>query len=302
MSNSVEFVKLEMVIAQRTTGTLDIVDWTSRYPEFREDLLEYWTMLLGTDDGVAPAEAAHTAVPLTPVDLAIYSDAARDACLAVTFGAGMLRREAPSELEQLGADLELARCTVPMQPPKSKNFSRAVVYTWIVRSLAEQRPQVSRLAPQKVSFLLEQALDLGLFDSHRRNRLGPYDATAKYRDAEPIAKTKGWLRVQGASLLVTEQAGAIDRFCARYLRDPDAAARLVATLARCDDRQLEVLATVLPLAREICVAGGSPTAGSVLNAIGDSAEWKGKLTKDHFAPQRVEEAIVMLNALRLISS
>ncbi len=302
MNSSIEVVKLEMVAAQRTAGNVDIIDWVGRYPQFREELLEFWSWLVGTDDGTAAPETAEASVALSPEDLASYTDAVRDACLAVSFGREMILREGPPELERLGADLEYARRGRPAPTPKFKDFSRAVVYTWIVRSLAEKRPRVSRLASQKVSYLLECSLELGLFDGHRRNQLGPYDSAAKYRDAEPIAKKKGWLRVEGATLSVTEKASAIDTYCKRYLRSADAAARLMTVLADVDDPKLEVLATVLPIAREIHQAGREVSVEAVRAAIGETAEWRGKLGRAHFAPERVDEALVTLRALRLVGA
>ncbi len=209
MNSSVEFVKLEMVAAQRTAGNVDIVDWVNRYPQFRAELLEFWSWLVGTDDDAASTAVAEAHVALSPEDLASYADAVRDACLAVSFGPQMILREAPPELERLGADLEYARRGSPVRPPQSKEFSRAVVYTWIVRSLAEKRPRVTRLASQKVSFLLECSLELGLFDGHQRNRLGPYDSAAKYRDAEPIAK-RTWMASRGGCYTFGDREGKGD--------------------------------------------------------------------------------------------
>ncbi len=108
--------------------------------------------------------------------------------------------------------------------------------------------------------------------------------------------------MEGATLSVTEKAKAIDADYTRYLRSVDAAARLVTVLAEVDDSALEVLATVLPLAREIQDAGGDASTEAVLVAIGESVEWRSKLGRAHFAPVRVQHALVMLRSLRLVGS
>lgn len=172
----------------------------------------------------------------------------------------------------------------------------------VVASLQEKRPRVTRLAVQKISYLLEQALSLGIFVEHDRKPLGPYDSNARYKDAEPIARKKGWLAVIGTTLRATGDLGPVNRFLPAYVRAKEVAARLVEYLSRLSDDQLETLATAHWISRELEAAKKTVTIAAVVRVLEEIPEWRGKLARPNFTQVRLEEAVSLLRRLRLIDT
>jgi hypothetical protein len=117
-------------------------------------------------------------------------------------------------------------------------IGEAVVCAWVVSRLQRTRPRVTRLAAQKVTYLLEHAMLLGIFAEHDRKPLGPYDSKSRYRDAEPIARKKGWLSVEGTALRARDDLADLTQFVPRYVRNEAVAARFVDKLGELSDDQI----------------------------------------------------------------
>lgn len=298
MAETLDLIKLELLSQYESSGRIDIAEWVRRHPAYREELIDFWMWLKGTRGSQADAPE-----PLDPWEVKTYEESLKDACLAVTFGREWLKPAVDREsgrLDTLADELEAIR----RQPPRARDprlaFRKAVVCTWVVARLQQTRPRVTRLAVQKVTYLLEQAMSLGIFVEHDRKPLGPYDSKARYKDAEPIACKKGWLQVTGTTLRASENLAALNRFLPAYVRAEEVAARLVDHLTRFSDDQLETLATTHWIARELEGAKNEVTVASVARGLAKTAEWKAKLVRRNFTEDSLGEALSFLRQLRLV--
>lgn len=308
MAEKLDTIKLDLVTEYENTGHLDIGDWVARYPVHREELLEFWLWLRGTRD--LPRAELEPTEALTPADIEAYEEAVRNASMAVTLGPELIKPSAdPAKVDQgstmreaLATQLEsLRRRPQKFNDPRA-SFRKAVVCTWVVSRLQKMRPRVSRLAAQKATYLLEHAMALGVFTEHDRKPLGPYDRKSRYRDAEPIASKKGWLKVRGSTLRAADDLSEMGQYVRRYLRSEDTASRFIESLAGFSDDELEVLATVHWTAREISAANQSVTSTSVAAALARTSDWSPKLERSHFTIDRIGDAIEFLRGLRLVKS
>jgi len=299
LNDDLDQIKQQLLSDFEDGVSIDIAAWTKRFPAHREELLDYWMWLSGTpllremDMGQSPG-----------ADDKIAQEAVRRACLAVsTNPPGREARQDPEfkEDRDLGAELALLRAALsPYVGSASKEFRRAVVYAWIVHILSPQRPRVTRLATQKVAYLLEEAIGLGLFTEHERKPLGPYDHTAKYRDAEPIAQKGGWIQVKGASLEPKKVDAKFEGYFRRYVRSEGLVRRFITRLAKLTDEELEAWATIAWAGQALVAAGKPVTADSVRGFLESSAIWRSKLRRDNFTADRIADALAKLSLLRLV--
>jgi hypothetical protein len=279
---------------------IDISQWVARYPELRDDLLSYWVLLRGTRR-IEP-EQKTTAVH----DRGIAEQGLRQAVEALALGRSWLADAIEPEAEtqiQIGEQLQAVRRSPRRgtdKPPVP--FRRAAVYAWVVVTLEKNRGTVSRLAAQKVVHLLERGLELGLFVEHKLMPLGPYDPTARYKDAEPIATRQKWLTVVGTQLTAGTNSNAVDRYARNYVRASDAARALVTHLAELSDAQLETWATVEWVARELVSARHPYDAKNIRRRLAEIPKWAAKLRKPHFSEGEVAAALEALVRLRIIDS
>ncbi len=299
MADPLDLIKLELVSEYQDSGRVDIADWVRRYPEFRGELLDFWIALKGTReidnaDGNEGEPSTH--------DGEIYERALRDACLAITLGPQWLAPAVDPEIENLASDLAILRQTPKVRDAKRLAFPKAVVCTWVVLSLQRSRSRVTRLAVQKVSYLLEQAIGLGIFVEHNQKPLGPYDSNARYKDAEPIAKAKGWLMVDGTELVASPPKPEMTKFLSGYLRSESVATRLVERLSGFSDDQLETMATVHWVGRDLVAAGAQVDLDSVVELLAQTPVWKPKLARSNFSRSSVSEALAFLGGLRLVAT
>jgi hypothetical protein len=153
-----------------------------------------------------------------------------------------------------------------------------------------------------VTYLLEHAMALGIFTEHDRKPFGPYDYKSRYRDAEPIAKKKGWLKVGGSTLRAVDDVSAIEGYAKSYLRSEDTASQFIERLVHFSDNELEVLATVHWTASELMSASQSVSPESVAAALAKSTDWSPKLERRYFTVARINEAIDFLQRLRLLKT
>jgi hypothetical protein len=299
MVDTAERIKFELLSEYDRTGEIDIATWVNRYPAHRDEIIDFWLWAKGTR--ASPQEKAG---PFNAVDTDITEESLRNACLAVNLGPQWLSATVDPEsveLDKLGRELKSIR-DKPRQKTKAPvAFRKAVICTWVVSRLQAKRPIVSRLAVQKTTYLLEWALGLGIFVEHGRKPLGPYDYKARYRDAEPIARDKGWLTITGTTLRAADNLSEVDRFAGRYIRSEKLADQLIECLSDYSDSQLETLATVHWIIRELADRGRDISIDAIESALASTPEWRDKLSRANFSLDRLREAVALLHKLRLIA-
>jgi hypothetical protein len=298
MDRSIDEAKAALLTEYERLGTVDVGVWVSRYPQYRDEIIDFWMWVMGTPRGVELRGG-----PFLAEDMDVAEKALRDACLAVNLGPQWL--EAPVDptvvaIQNMALELEALRAKPRTGGGKAPvAFRKAVVWTWVVSVFQGQRPTVSRLAVQKATYLLEYSMNLGVFTEHGRKPLGPYDYKARYRDAEPIAVKKGWLKVHGTTQSAADNLGELRRFVGRYVRSEPLAQKLVNYLVRFSDDELEVLATVHWSVRELSEAGGAVTVAAVVELLDSTLEWRSKLQRQAFSADRIGAALRQLQDLRL---
>lgn len=300
MISKIEQIEFEMLSEYERAGTLDVAEWTRRYPDHRNEILDFWVWLKGTprleDFGTAPESQVRDR---------IGEDALEQATLAVTLGRQWLEDAVEDEAEEeehLGRELEGIRHKPFQQRGKaSVSFRRAAVSAWVVSMLAQSRQRVSRLALQKSTYFLEHSLNLGLFTKHKKKPLGPYDHAARYKDAEPIAKDRGWLVVRGSTIYPGKAIEEAGRYAPRYLREQDLARRILNVLQGLTDAELEAWATVHSAACGLQHDRQEVSIESIRALLGRTAEWRGKLARSNFSDEGIRSALVHLARLRLLN-
>lgn len=302
MVDTLDRLKLDLVSEYERSGRVDIAEWVRRHPAHRDELLDFWMFLSGTPRSPESSPEPDPLPRLERSEAEIYEQTLKDACLAVTFGPSWLNPPVDPQRETLAADLESLRGNPQTVRKQHLAFRKAVVCTWIVARLQRARPRVSRLAAQKVSYILEHAMNLGVFVEHDRKPLGPYDRKARYRDAEPIARKKGWLTISGSTLTAASDLSDVTGYAGTYLRSEELAGRLVDCLAPLSDDELETIATVHWIARDLEETGRPSTAQEVARALAATAEWKTKLSRSNFTESKLRVALLFLSDLRLASS
>jgi len=294
MAPEIDRVKFDLLSAYKRTGAIDIASWVERFPQFREELLDFWVWI----DHSEPERSEQPRLPIQRLR-SVAENSLQRACLAVALGPEWL---APfvTEGEQVSIGDEAATLRAKPAPSVGKAprpFKRAVVSAWVVRELHSIRERVSRLALQKTTYLLEGALALGLFDDHTQQPLGPYDYTSRYKDAEPIARTKGWIRIAGSEFGIGENVSEVDRFAPKYLRSVSLARTLTRMLGGLTDGELECLATVHWLINHS--ASELTTAASIQVILRQDPKWSPKLLRTNFDEAHITAALVRLRFLRL---
>ena len=174
------------------------------------------------------------------------------------------------------------------------------MYGWITGILSGDGDHgVSRMRVQKVAYLLENGLALGLYQTHKRHRFGPYDPSLTYRDGEPGCLKKGYL-VKGPDHLLRRgpKYAQAANYAVRYVRDEPVARALVENLKTLDESALETLATVHSAATQL--ADGSITTEAVTAVIHTDPTWREKLNRQNFTAATIHGALQTLSSLRLL--
>jgi hypothetical protein len=299
MNSELEFIKLSMLEEYERAGHVDVSEWTTRYPQLRDAIIDYWILLRGTTrlSDIDPTEAP-------ALDDTIAEEAFSQAREAVALGPQWLEPGVadPNELDRLGASLERLRSQRFEQRGKAPlAFRRAAVFAWTVAVLAAERSRVSRFQAQKAAYFLERALQIGLFTEHQQMPFGPYDHTARYKDAEPIAQRKGWLLPAGTThFVVGPNSSGAGEYATRYVRSEDLARRLLKVLSGCTDDQLETWATVDWAARELVRRGEDVTPAAIRRLLGNTPVWSAKLDRPNFADSDLQRTLQQLVRLRLV--
>jgi hypothetical protein len=281
----IEEAKRGILAELDAVGAVNTRKWLRAYPEVAKDLLDFIIWLeLGEET--------------TP---AIWTDDAGVAEAAFRTAIEEVKAAQLADLHRLSLELHGIRSREQAVPQRKAplQFQRAAVFAWTVANLDQRRERVSRLAAQKSVYVLEHALGLHLFEEHQRKRLGPYDSTARYKDAEPIARQKMWIEEQGATLLPGTKAAEAERYAGRYLRAVELAKQLVEILASLTDDELETLATVQAVVAELRKEGIEAGVATVKQRIAEIPEWAGKLSRRNFHDRDVALALQRLSVLGL---
>ena len=291
---------LDQLVEEFESGAdLDIASYVRRYPEHREELLDFW-VVLSTSPRLTDEEIAE---PVRDTLSDIERDSIRDLLLAASLGPELLERadeERDDQAAKIGAELERLRATPHTFRGKAPiAFRRMAVYAWITGMLTEEAGHgVSRLRVQKVAYLLEHGLSLGVFQKHAKHPYGPYDPSLTYRDAEPGCLKAGYLQKSEDGLLEPgPKLVKAQNYARRYLREESVAQALVLHVSGLDERSLETLTTVHSVVAEL----GGPTvdAKAVSQAIRADAKWRSKLHRENFTTMRIVEALRVLSLLRM---
>lgn len=299
MISNIEQIELRMLAEYEREGTLDIAEWTTRYPDLRDEILEYWVWLRGT-----PHLTDIEAGPAPEVKDGAGEEAMKQATIAVALGRVWLQEpvdEKEIEEKAIGTELQRLRGERFEQQGKApRAFRRAAVYAWVVFVWQAKGRRVSRLAAQKATYFLEQGLDLQLFTEHRRKQFGPYDYTARYKDAEPIAEKQAWLQISGTILHPGENIASVVKHARWYVRQQGLAERLLHVLATLSESELETWATVHAAAQALQRSEKELTAESIRAFLASMPEWRNKLSRSNFVNAEIQRALIHLARLRLV--
>lgn len=300
--SELDIAKRRLVQAYEEGVDPDLASVLKNFPNHREELLDFWVILRASDREEDAGDGSE-AGPLSESESATI----RDICLSSSLGSEWLEKP-PSESDRLLAEVGIAmqrvrESSVPYEGPANKNFQRAAIYSWLAERWAGSRDgKTSRMAVQKLAYLLDKGLETGLFSEHRKHKYGPYDPTARYRDAEPIALRNGYLVASGRyEFHIGAEIGKALESAERYLPDPAVAKALVDALRSLgvDQWALETLATVHAIA--VKMPSQDVSSEAVLSTLAGDATWKKKVGRPNFTRAKVQMALDQLSLLGLLS-
>ena len=299
--NSIDQVKQLLIDEFESGETPDIADYVRRFPKYRRALLDFWVILASSDRLSDLNLDKSDRDPLTEGEEEIV----RDLCLALSIGPQWLEDAVDQQeraVASVGAELRRIRKTpYEFGGTANRSWQRIVVYGWLAHMAANPDGTVSRLELQKLAYLLENAMGLGIFTKHKKHQLGPYDPTATYRDAEPKCVAKGYLVPDGRyDLKIGPQIDEALAYAGRYLRESAVAEAFLQVLRelKIDKWELETLATV-----HAVVASWSAdeiSTAAVRAALAADKTWSKKLRRSNFTSARIDKSLDTLSRLRLI--
>ena len=289
---TVNDIKAEMLAEHEKHGRVDVRSWLARFPDLPNDLLEFACWLELSSNLETELENVEN---LTD-EGGVAENLLREGLQKLS--AGVAEKE-----RRLAVLLAQERNLVARQRNKGKArapFRKAAVQTWVFDQLRGDRDRVSRYVTYKTVYLVERALDLGLFTSYRRMKAGPYDPQLRYRDAEPIARDNHWIVVEGLDLLPGRNIGQVYKYAPSYLGGGRAVGSLIRFLSQVLPWDLETLTTVDTAAQALLARRQPVTAETVAAFLAADPEWKDKLHKQHFSISRINAAIEHLSRLGLL--
>ena len=301
--DSIDQVKGRLMDEFESGGTPDIAGYVRRFPEYRQELLDFWAVLASSDrlSNLEPEEADPS--PLAKREEEIV----RDLCLAVSIGPAWLEHAVDEEERNaaaVGAEmLRIRRTPYEFGGTANRRWQRISVYAWLAQKTATETGTVSRLELQKFAYLLEQGMSLGIFTKHKKHRLGPYDSTATYKDAEPQCVARGYLIPVGEwEFRLGPQIDEALKYAGRYLREEAVAEAFLQVLfdLEFDRWRLETLATVHSTAATLAAKGVEVSPETVRTALAADKKWSTKLGRSNFTSVRIAEALEALSLLRLL--
>lgn len=200
---------------------------------------------------------------------------------------------------ELGQRLAVAR-KKRQRKPKRPKFGQAAVFAWAFDVLRGHESRETIYATGKATYVLDRALDLGLFEGYRQMAYGPYDPQLKYGAVSRIAVGRRWFNsVEGGSAIeVGENLEEADKFARRYLRDEAVARELLEYLRSFEFKSFELLTTVL-WATDRLIAEGRPLgAASIREWLG--RHWPEKLERPQFSLQGIRNSLMQLSRLKFL--
>lgn len=293
MSAQLEEIRQGIIKQFERQGSIDLDEWVERYPDWRDEILDYAYGLEALDEEVDDERRQAT----------WHDDNGIVHRLVEDIGRQNRPKTIAEEEKELAAELEKGRRRVEKQRDKGTaavTFRRAAVYAWTFDILRQSRDIESRYRVGKAAYLLEEALGLELFTSHKKMAAGPYDSDLRYQDAEPIADERDWFSANRSMLIADENLSEVLKYAPRYVGDPEVAERFLAFLAQLTDAQFETWTTVLASARDLQETSSPVTLSAIEETIGEHEEWSRKLEKDHFTESAIVEALTHLQRLGLL--
>lgn len=301
--DNIDQVKGQLLEEFESGHTPDIAAYVQKFTKYRQELLDFWVVLASSDRLSDVQHDAADPSPLTDREEEIV----RDLCLAVSLGPAWLEHAVDEEgrgAAAVGAELLRIRQTPYEYGGKAnRNWQRISVYAWLAQRATAARGTVSSLELQKLAYLLEQGMGLGIFTMHKKHRFGPYDPTVKYKDAVPQCVKKGYLvRLGKWDFRPGPKIDEALEYAGRYLREEAVAEAFLQALFDLDlDKwRLETLATVHAVADKLAADGVDLTPDAVRRALAGDKTWNKKLGRPNFTSARITEALATLSLLRLL--
>jgi hypothetical protein len=287
MSNEWEFVRKEMLDEYEFTGGIRVKAWIEQNPDLH-DQIEGLIQLL-------PESAIFESLP-------DFSDTARDIALPA-IRADVVRRAAEREARYIGHLIREAR---PLRrsdsayPTRETNTVESEILGWVAGLLFTVRLEVTRMDAMKVIAVLRDPVFPDLFENMRMYYRGPFDRGLK--GAETIAKDRRWFYVDGYHYIAGGKIQAPVELVRAYLASASEAEEVVKYLGGYSTDDLELISTVLWMAREISPDGRGVDAARVMERIGENPRTKAKLRRSVFSRAKVQEALELVENLHLYPS
>jgi hypothetical protein len=292
MNYGVEDLKQEMLAEYEEHGHVDIQSWLVRVPDLSEELIDFAFWL---EDSPREQEFVATHQVVTD-DSGVAEKALRSGLHRLAEAVEEEERRLAKVLAQERQVVAQRRGGGKARPP----FRRAAVQTWVFDQLRGNHERVSRFVTQKTVYLVERALNLGLFISYQKMKAGPYDPHLRYQDAEPIALKQGWLAAEGWDLVAGKNIKHVYKYAPSYLGGGQGVRDFIQFLAQMPPWDLETWTTVDTTVRELIGRKEAVTPENIRAILAASPEWKAKLSKQHFSAKRIALAIDHLTRLGLL--
>lgn len=166
----------------------------------------------------------------------------------------------------------------------SPEFKQAAVLAWVVQQLYAPGYPVSRFRVGKMIYLIERAIQLGLFQNYLKQAAGPYDPSLRYKGPEDIAvRQQQWLRaVSDTRFEPGPKIAAGLRYAPRYL-DLAQAAAVIEQFRTYQDASLSRWTTVDMAARDLMDLGEAVNPERVWQYLQQVPEWQHKLQREEFS-------------------
>lgn len=302
--SELDIAKRRLVQAFEEGSDPDLDALVRALPEHREELLDFWVILSASD------READTDVKEIPTRSLSEKEEAtiRDVCLSVSLGPEWLNKpvdEGDRTLTEVGLEMRRVRRSPDRYTGRAnEHFRRAAIYAWLTyRWAGSTDSTASRMAVQKLAYLLDKGLGLGVFGKHKKHRLGPYDPTARYRDAEPIAlKNRYLVSVGKYELGLGPDIEKALGMAKGYLRDAAVADAFVCSLMAVDVDEwvLETMATVHAIA--VSMRPKDVSVDAVRSVLAKDETWSRKLRRRNFTRSKIKQALHRLALLGLIEA
>jgi type I restriction enzyme S subunit len=151
-------------------------------------------------------------------------------------------------------------------------------------------------------YLIERAMQLGLFQNYLKQAAGPYDPSLRYKGPENIAvHQQQWLiPVDESHFQPGLKINEVSKYARRYLNLAQASA-VIEQFRTYQDQTLSRWTTVEMAARELQTRGEPITPQRIWGYIEDVPEWQHKLQREEFSPDLIASTLAGLQKLRFLS-